>query len=109
MKSISIVLFAALFTISGASLAAGACPEGHRGKCLQVPAPPAPPVPPAPPAPPAPPPLPAISAEVHAMCAGKKIGSELTVNPKRGVTMSGTCQQDNKGMYFELDSLHTES
>ncbi len=113
MKSVTILLCAALFTVSAASHAIqrGNCAEGQRGRCASLqpppiaPVPPVPAVPPVPPAPPAPPPLPDVPDEAHAACKGKKIGARMTLSPSKGVTMGGTCQQDSKGMYFELHSL----
>jgi hypothetical protein len=55
--------------------------------------------------PPAPPPLPDVPPEAHTACKGKVVGAALTLSPKRGMTMSGTCQRDSKGMYFEIDAL----
>lgn len=62
---------------------------------------------PAPPAPPAPPPAPVAPAQAHAACAGKAPGTKLTFSTKRGTTMSGTCERDNRGMYFEVYSVRT--
>jgi hypothetical protein len=110
MKLASLLMFAALLATAGAGHAAARndCPE--RGPCVIAPVPPVPPVPPAPPAPPmppmppAPPPMPVVPEAAHAACAGKSVGSAVTYQPRRGETMSGTCEKDGKGMYFDLQS-----
>ncbi len=117
MKPVSIMLFAALLAVASASQAVqrGNCSEGQRGSCPELavppvpPVPPAPPIPPVPPVPPAPPPKPFISEKFHAMCNDKAVGAAMTLSPKKGVTMSGTCEKDSKGMYFELESYNEKS
>ncbi|HEU4777308.1 MAG TPA: hypothetical protein VFS95_10810 [Telluria sp.] len=126
MKLIPSMMFAALCALT---VAAPATAHEHRCKCgTAVPAPPAPPAPPnaplppsepgmpamppmapmpAPPAPPAPPPVPDAPAEAHAACAAKTPGTKMTFSAKRGTTMSGTCERDNRGMYFEINSIRT--
>jgi len=66
-----------------------------------------PPIPamPAPPAPPPPPPD--APAEAHAACAAKSPGTKLTYSGQRGTTFTGTCERDNRGMYFEITSMRT--
>lgn len=111
MKS-TILLFAALFAVSGTGVAAGHdCPE--RGSCTYYGPPPVPPIPPMapvppmppmPPAPPEPPPMPAVPEAAHAACADKSVGTRMTFSPSRNETMSGVCKRDDKGMFFELRS-----
>lgn len=60
---------------------------------------------PAPPAPPAPPPLIDAPAEAHAACAGKPVGSSINWTVSRNEKLSGTCERDNRGMYFEVNSV----
>jgi hypothetical protein len=132
MKLAPVLMFATLLATAGAVHAAGRvdCPE--RGRCaFAPPVPPVPPVAPAPPmppmpplaempavpevpsmaalpplpplpAPPLPPPMPKVPKAAHASCAGKPVGSEAMYSPRRGVTMTGTCERDSKGMYFDM-------
>lgn len=113
MKPVLMLTFATLFAIAGTAQAQepqrGECPE--RGRCVMPPIPPIPPmppIPPVPPTPPAPPPAPVIPQAAHDACAGKAIDSALTFRPKRGIVMTGTCQKDSKGMYFDMNTLHIE-
>jgi hypothetical protein len=120
MKPVALILLVTLLGAAGAPEAAprGNCPE--RGRCATAPTPPAPPqppqvpdvpdvpdvpnapMPPMPPMPPAPPALPAVPDAAHDACAGKAIGSKMTYQVRRGETMRGSCEKDDKGMYFEL-------
>lgn len=123
MKLIPSMIFTVLCTLT---IAVPATAHPHHCKCgATAPAPPTPPnaplppsepgipamppIPamPAPPAPPAPPPPPDAPAEAHAACAAKAPGTKLTFSGKRGTTMSGTCERDNRGMYFEITSIHS--
>lgn len=112
MKPVSIVLFAALIAVSGASQAAerGNCPA--RGRCLVAPVPPVPPAPPAPPIPPAPPalpPLPTIPDAAHDACRDKAEGTSMTWSDKKGMRFSGSCERDSKGMYLDVSSIESRS
>jgi hypothetical protein len=118
MKLFPSLLFAAL---CAASISVPA--SAHECRCkYDAPTPPAPPSPPsppsepglpaippmpAPPAPPAPPPIPDAPAEAHAACAAKAVGAKMTFSTKRGTTMTGTCERDNRGMFFEINSIRT--
>lgn len=117
MKLIPTIVLAALCAVSIAGPA-----SAHECRCKYgsaAPLPPAPPSPPsepgmpalpampAPPAPPAPPPPPDAPAEAHAACAAKTPGAKMTFSGKRGTTMTGTCERDNRGMYFEISSIRS--
>lgn len=109
MKCLPLLMLAALFAFSGAASAhTRDCPQ--RGRCLIAPAPPAPPAPPAVPAPPPMPPPPPeiiVPKAAHDACAGKAIGSKITFSPGKGETMTGSCEKDSKGMYFDLQQYHS--
>jgi hypothetical protein len=109
MKTVLALMFAALFAAAGAGHAAESddCPD--RGPCVVPPVPPMPPEPPMPPLPPPPPPMPTVPEAAHAACAGKAAGTAMTYQPRRGETMSGTCEKDSKGMYFDLQSYHAKN
>ncbi|SHG52822.1 hypothetical protein [Massilia sp. CF038] len=112
MKLISTLILSALCAMS---IAVPAAAHERHCKCgTAFPAPPAPPTPPTPPgmpdmpvapAPPAPPPVPEAPAEAHAACAKKAPGTKLSYAIKHG-SMSGVCERDNRGMYFEVYSVH---
>ncbi len=117
MKCMSILMFAFLCGAAGTGHATereqrGECPE--RGRCVVPPLPPAPPIPPTPPMPPTPPvppmppPPPVVPESAHQACVGKAIGSAMTIRPERGVVMTGTCEKDSKGMYFEVEKIRSE-
>lgn len=112
MKATSLVLIALLMSASAASTAK----ERHRctingvagTDCPAPPAPPAPPSPPSAPAPPAPPAPPAIMdapTAAHAACAGKEEGSAISWTTPDKNRLAGTCERDNRGMYFEVYSV----
>jgi len=109
MKLPSLILIATLLSASGASLAAGYddCTGRRCGRSAPLPpmppSPPSPPSMPAPPAPPAPPAMIDAPAAAHALCSGKAPGTEVSYKGKN-TTMTGTCERDNRGMYFEIDS-----
>lgn len=122
MRTISILLFGVLASLTAITEAAGhECPT--RGRCVLPPVPPTAPLPPIPdmpampdlphlphpPAPPAPPPLPAIPDRAHKACEGKAVGSSMTFSFRRKHTMTGSCQKDGRGMYFELNSYHVSN
>ena len=114
MKSVSIMLFAALCAVAGASQSAESTNCHARGGCRMVPpvppippTPPAPPEPPAPPVPPEPPPLPAIPDEAHASCRDKAVGSSVTWTDHKGLRISGSCERDAKGMYLDATSIES--
>ena len=123
MKLIPSMIFAALCALS---VAGPANAHPHHCKCGAIaptpPMPPNAPLPPsppdapampslpalpAPPAPPAPPPPPDAPAAAHAACASRTPGTKLTFTGKRGTTMRGTCERDNRGMYFEITSINS--
>ena len=121
MKLVTLMLFATLFCAAGASTAADSDDVPARGRGMLAPPAPPPvppvppvpptapeaPVPPVPPAPPAPPPMPVVPDAAHDACAGKAVGSKMSYHPRRGETMRGTCEKDEKGMYFELNEYHS--
>lgn len=96
----SLVLFAVLAGVAGASSATVRfqCDQ-PKGKC---PVPPVPPVPPAPPAPPAPPKLPDVPEGAHRACAAKAPGSSVTWVITKGETMTGVCEREGGKMVFQL-------
>ncbi len=111
MKFPSLILIATLLSASGATFAASTddCTGRRCGRYAPMPpAPPTPPSPPSMPAPPAPPSPPApplmvdAPAAAHALCSGKAPGSAVSYKGKTE-TMSGTCERDNRGMYFEIE------
>lgn len=106
MKYASLILFAAATCIGAAAYAGHDTGRGNcdRNGCVAPPAPPAPPSPPALPAPPAPPALPLVPEQAHAACEGKAVDTAITYRPGRNEVMTGTCQRDAHGMYFELNS-----
>jgi hypothetical protein len=117
MKCMSILIFAVLCGAASAGHATervqrGECPE--RGRCVVPPVapvppvPPMPPTPPTPPEPPLPPPLPVVPESAHQACVGKPIGSAMTVRPERGLVMTGTCQKDSQGMYFDVENIRSD-
>ncbi len=71
------------------------------------PLPPLPPVSPTPPAPPAPPMPPQIHvpAEAHMACVGKKIGTEITWEYEKKVSLSGICSERNGKTYLKISHL----
>lgn len=69
------------------------------------PIPPAPPVPPTPPTPPNPPEPPKVSLQVHAACADKTSGTEITWIIDKKSRISGTCIKRLEKMMFEVDSI----
>lgn len=88
--------------------------SSERGRCKTIPAPPAPPAPPAlpipaPPAPPLPPAPPQVPDSAHAACQDKTVGTTITLTPRASVTMTGTCQKDSRGMYFDVQSIRDRS
>ena len=112
MKTTSIILAAVLVSATAAAVA------GERVRCTingvtssSCPAPPAPPAPPsppsmpAPPAPPAPPNMVDAPAEAHAACAGKAEGTSMSYTTSDKERLGGTCEKDNRGMYFEVHSV----
>lgn len=111
MKIPSLILIAALLSASGAAFAANSdgCTGRRCGSFAPLPpAPPAPPAPPSMPAPPAPPAPPAMidaPAAAHALCSGKAPGTAVSYKTKNE-SMTGTCERDNRGMYFDIDSYH---
>jgi hypothetical protein len=62
-----------------------------------------------PPPPPPPPPVPEVPNAAHDACNSKAVGAKLTYRMRKGVTMSGTCQKDSKGMYFDVQQYRSES
>ena len=44
-------------------------------------------------------------AAAHALCSGKAPGTAASYKGKNE-SMTGTCERDNRGMYFEIDSYH---
>ena len=53
--------------------------------------------------------MPAVPDEAHAACAGKAPGTSMTWTRQRGVMMSGSCERDSKGMYFDVQSIRSRS
>ena len=43
-------------------------------------------------------------AEAHAACADKQAGSSISWTTANKYRLTGTCERDNRGMYFEVDS-----
>lgn len=117
MKFASLILFAAATCVGTAAYAGHDTGRANcdRNGCVAPPAPPVPPVPPSvpvPPAPPAPPPVPAaplVPEQAHAACQGKAVDTAVTYRPGRNEVMSGTCQRDAQGMYFEMRSYRKRS
>lgn len=120
MKLYPILIIAAALAVPMASQAheRGNCNAStDRGRCKIPPPPPAPPplpaidavTPPMPPMPPLPPPPPEVPDSAHAACAGKAVGTALTLSPKKGITMKGSCQRDSKGMYFDVEHISDKS
>ncbi|QYF92272.1 hypothetical protein KY495_16100 [Massilia sp. PAMC28688] len=123
MKYVTMFVISATLVLSaqGQAHERAECSTGsERGRCKALPAPPTPPapppimgasipLPPPPPAPPLPPEPPRVPESAHAACAGKAVGTVLTLTPKKGVTMTGSCEQDARGMYFDVTSMQDRS
>ncbi len=112
MKITSLILGAILISAASASIAGERTRCTINGvssaRCAAPPAPPAPPSPPsvpAPPAPPAPPDMIDAPAEAHAACAGKAEGSGMSWITSDKERLGGTCEKENRGMYFEVHSV----